>query len=58
MGFLSALDAIAHGGIQQPESYVKKKNYTFDKELGKSMVHPRSFPSLSLSLLSDDTHAT
>ncbi|KAJ8658355.1 hypothetical protein O0I10_006040 [Lichtheimia ornata] len=35
MGFLSALDAIAHGGIQQPESYVKKKNYTFDKELGR-----------------------
>ena len=36
MGFLSALDAIAHGGIQQPESYAKKKNYRFDHELGKN----------------------
>ena len=37
MGFLSALDAIAHGGIQQPESYVKKKNYVFEQELGNKM---------------------
>ena len=51
MGFLSALDAIAHGGIQQPESYVKKKNYTFDKELGKSFHHVLFLLSLSLSLL-------
>lgn len=43
MGLFSALDAIAHGGIQQPESYVKKKNYTFEKELGKTFS-PRSFP--------------
>ncbi|KAI7858298.1 kinase-like domain-containing protein [Circinella umbellata] len=35
MGFFSALDAIAHGGIQQPESYTKKKNYRFDHELGR-----------------------
>ncbi|KAI8144741.1 kinase-like domain-containing protein [Fennellomyces sp. T-0311] len=35
MGFLSALDAIAHGGIQQPESYAKKKSYQFEHELGR-----------------------
>ncbi|KAI9494901.1 kinase-like domain-containing protein [Zychaea mexicana] len=35
MGFFSALEAIAHGGIQQPESYAKKKNYHFEHELGR-----------------------
>ncbi|EIE85865.1 hypothetical protein RO3G_10575 [Rhizopus delemar RA 99-880] len=34
MGFFKALDTIVHGGIQQPESYERKKNYTFLEVLG------------------------
>lgn len=34
MGLFKALDAIVHGGVQQPESYDKKKNYTFSEVLG------------------------
>lgn len=34
MGLFKALDAIVHGGVQQPESYEKKKNYTFMEVLG------------------------
>ncbi|KAI9363637.1 kinase-like domain-containing protein [Pilaira anomala] len=34
MGLFKALDAIVHGGVHQPESYDKKKNYTFAEVLG------------------------
>lgn len=34
MGFFKALDTIVHGGVEQPESYEKKKNYTFSEILG------------------------
>lgn len=34
MGFFKALDTIVHGGVGQPESYEKKKNYTFLEVLG------------------------
>ncbi|KAI8074091.1 kinase-like domain-containing protein [Gongronella butleri] len=34
MGLFSALDAIVHGGVQQPESYEKKQKYEFQEELG------------------------
>lgn len=34
MGFFKALDTIVHGGVEQPESYEKKKNYTFMEVLG------------------------
>lgn len=34
MGLFRTLDAIVHGGVQQPESYEKKKNYTFMEVLG------------------------
>lgn len=35
MGFFKALDTIVHGGVEQPESYEKKKDYTFAEVLGK-----------------------
>lgn len=35
MGLFTALDAIVHGGIHQPESYAKKQEYEFAEELGK-----------------------
>lgn len=35
MGLFKALDAMVHGGVHQPESYDKKKNYTFAEVLGK-----------------------
>lgn len=38
MGFFKALDTIVHGGIQQPESYERKKNYTFLEVLGKQGI--------------------
>lgn len=34
MGLFKALDTIVHGGVGQPESYEKKKNYTFSEVLG------------------------
>ncbi|KAK4511815.1 uncharacterized protein ATC70_003814 [Mucor velutinosus] len=34
MGLFKALDTIVHGGVQQPDSYDKKKNYTFSEVLG------------------------
>ncbi|KAI9271966.1 kinase-like domain-containing protein [Sporodiniella umbellata] len=34
MGILKALDAVVHGGVYQPESYRKKKLYTFCEVLG------------------------
>ncbi|KAI8327911.1 kinase-like domain-containing protein [Chlamydoabsidia padenii] len=34
MGLFSALDAIVHGGIHQPDSYAKKQEYEFAEELG------------------------
>ncbi|KAI8638749.1 kinase-like domain-containing protein [Parasitella parasitica] len=34
MNIFKALDTIVHGGVQQPESYSKKKNYTFCEDLG------------------------
>jgi calcium/calmodulin-dependent protein kinase I len=34
MGLFKALDSIVHGGVGQPESYEKKKNYTFADVLG------------------------
>ncbi|KAI9264769.1 kinase-like domain-containing protein [Sporodiniella umbellata] len=34
MGLFRALDAIVHGGVQQPESYEKKKEYVFSDVLG------------------------
>lgn len=37
MGLFKALDAIVHGGVQQPESYEKKKNYTFMEVLGNKI---------------------
>lgn len=41
MGLFKALDTIVHGGVQQPDSYDKKKNYTFSEVLGN--YHPFSF---------------
>lgn len=34
MGLFKALDAIVHGGVQQPDSYDKKKNYEIKEVLG------------------------
>ncbi|KAG0749062.1 hypothetical protein G6F57_005657 [Rhizopus arrhizus] len=34
MGFFKTLDAIVHKGIYQPDSYEKKKHYTFSEVLG------------------------
>jgi calcium/calmodulin-dependent protein kinase I len=42
MGFFKALDTIVHGGVEQPESYEKKKNYTFMEVLGKKIVYLHS----------------
>lgn len=35
MGILQAIDTIVHGGVQQPETYEKKKAYQFGPVLGK-----------------------
>jgi hypothetical protein len=34
MGLFKALDALVHGGVEQPESYDKKKDYTINEVLG------------------------
>ncbi|KAI7906123.1 kinase-like domain-containing protein [Cokeromyces recurvatus] len=34
MGLFKTLDTIVHGGIQQPDSYDRKKNYKFSEILG------------------------
>ncbi|EIE81935.1 hypothetical protein RO3G_06640 [Rhizopus delemar RA 99-880] len=34
MGFFKTLDAIVHKGVYQPDSYEKKKHYTFSEVLG------------------------
>ncbi|KAI8368381.1 kinase-like domain-containing protein [Choanephora cucurbitarum] len=34
MGLFKALDTIVHGGVSQPDSYEKKKEYTFGEVLG------------------------
>lgn len=39
MGLFKALDTIVHGGVQQPDSYDKKKNYTFSEVLGNYNMH-------------------
>lgn len=36
MGFRDKLDTIVHGGVQQPESHERKKNYELGEVLGKS----------------------
>lgn len=36
MGLFSALNTLAHGA--QPDSYIRKKSYQFEKELGKYKV--------------------
>jgi calcium/calmodulin-dependent protein kinase I len=38
MGLFKALDTIVHGGVEQPESYEKKKNYIFSEILGE-LIH-------------------
>lgn len=38
MGLFSALNTLAHGA--QPDSYIRKKSYQFEKELGKYKVFP------------------
>ena len=38
MGLFKALDAIVHGGVSQPDSYEKKKEYTFGEILGKKKI--------------------
>ncbi|CAO3636073.1 unnamed protein product [Mucor hiemalis] len=49
MGLFRTLDAIVHGGVQQPESYEKKKNYTFMEVLGSG-----SFGSVKRALRISD----
>ncbi|KAF7727241.1 hypothetical protein EC973_007854 [Apophysomyces ossiformis] len=34
MGFFSTIDALVHGGLQQPQSYSKKSNYQLGADLG------------------------
>lgn len=34
MGLLQTFDTILHGGVQQPTSYIKKRNYEFGDTLG------------------------
>jgi hypothetical protein len=34
MGLFKALDTLVHGGVEQPESYDKKKDYTINEVLG------------------------
>lgn len=41
MGIFKALDTIVHGGVGQPESYERKKNYTFADVLGKNSIQFR-----------------
>ncbi len=38
MGFFKTLDAIVHKGIYQPDSYEKKKHYTFSEVLGNNLI--------------------
>ncbi|ORE02826.1 Pkinase-domain-containing protein [Rhizopus microsporus var. microsporus] len=49
MGFFKALDTIVHGGVGQPESYEKKKNYTFSEVLGSG-----SFGSVKKAIRNSD----
>lgn len=42
MGLFSTLSTLAHGA--QPESYVKKKQYIFESELGKPFSDLVSLP--------------
>ncbi|CAO3653082.1 unnamed protein product [Mucor hiemalis] len=34
MGFRDSLDTLVHGGVPKPDSYDRKKNYSFGEELG------------------------
>ncbi|KAI9478414.1 MAG: kinase-like domain-containing protein [Benjaminiella poitrasii] len=34
MGLFKTLDTFVHGGVEQPDSYERKKNYTFSEVLG------------------------
>ncbi|KAI9315893.1 kinase-like domain-containing protein [Dichotomocladium elegans] len=51
MGLFTTLNSLAHGGQQQPDSYVKKKCYRIEQELGRG-----SFGSVKRAVrLSDNT---
>ncbi|KAI8077393.1 kinase-like domain-containing protein [Gilbertella persicaria] len=49
MGLFKALDAIVHGGVGQPDSYEKKKDYTFGEVLGSG-----SFGSVKKAIRNSD----
>jgi calcium/calmodulin-dependent protein kinase I len=35
MGIFDSIDILLHGGIPKPDSYDRKKNYSFGDELGR-----------------------